>query len=184
MWYSYAHWRAHVSPTEIGLCSHGSKPWRGHLHLSGVDHILNDAWMQWRKPTLLVNFVDLRSYASEPPHVEQIRRMQKTQKFRCMDLVMSNLHHRLKAVETFTSIARHLDADEEHHVIFFCKNGKDRSAFGILAFLQTIYRYSFEEAMLELRFRPAKAGLWPLVHLRDIPKIWWDWLESVVSEAQ
>jgi hypothetical protein len=35
--------------------SGGSLPWRGHLHLSGVDHILDKAWMAWRSPNVVSN---------------------------------------------------------------------------------------------------------------------------------
>ena len=90
------------------------------------------------------------------------------------------MHDRLQAVDTFRTIANHLEADETHHVIFHCRNGKDRSAFGILALLQVHYKMSYEDAMHVLRARVAYDGKRPLVQLKTIHKLWWDWLESQI----
>jgi hypothetical protein len=56
------------------------------MHLSGVDDILDEAWMQWRKPTLIVNFVDLRGEYLAEKYVEAICVFQKRAKYHCMNL--------------------------------------------------------------------------------------------------
>jgi hypothetical protein len=176
--FTYATWPSHVRPTEILLHPAEARPWRGHLHLSGVDHILNEAWMRWRNPTLIVNFVDLRGDYLAEPYVEAIRSSQQRGTYRSMNLAWSNMHDRLQAVDTFRTIAKFLEADETQHVIFHCRDGKDKSAFGILALLQVHYQMPYEDAMDALRARVACDGNNPLVHLKKIPKLWWDWLES------
>jgi hypothetical protein len=178
--FSHARWRSHVRPTEICLHPNGSRPWRGHLHLSGVDHILDELWMRWRKPSLIVNFVDLRHFPREDTYVEAIRAFQSRGTYPCLNLAWSNVHDRLQAVDTFRSIANVLEASETNHVIFHCRNGKDRSAFGVLALLQVHYKVSYEDAMLSLHARSANGGRWPLVHLKQINKLWWDWLEGEI----
>jgi hypothetical protein len=55
VYFSLAHWHSRVAPTVIFAPSGGSKPWRGHLHLCGVHHILDKAWMAWRSPNLVSN---------------------------------------------------------------------------------------------------------------------------------
>jgi hypothetical protein len=134
--------------------------------------------MRWRKPTLIVNFVDLRSKHREDKYVEAIRAFQKRKNYPCMTLAWSNVQDRVQAVDTFRSIATHLDADDMQHVIFHCRNGKDRSAFGILALLQVHYKVTHEDAMTALHARSAQGGRWPLVHLKEINKLWWEWLEA------
>jgi hypothetical protein len=51
-----------------------------------------------------------------------------------------------------------------------CRDGKDKSAFGILALHQVHYKMPYEDAMDALRARVACDGNNPLVHLKKIPK--------------
>jgi hypothetical protein len=55
VYFSHTHWHSRVAPTEMFAPSGGSRPWRGHLHLCGVDHILDKAWMAWRSPNVVSN---------------------------------------------------------------------------------------------------------------------------------
>jgi hypothetical protein len=52
-YFSHTHWHSRGAATEKFAPSGGSLPWRGHLHLSGVDHILDKAWMAWRSPNVV-----------------------------------------------------------------------------------------------------------------------------------
>ena len=76
------------------------------------------------------------------------------------------------------TVAKHLEADERHHVIFHCRNGRHRGAFGILALLQVHYKMSYEDAMDALRARTAHRDGRPLVELNTIKPLWWEWLEK------
>ena len=178
VYFSLAHWHSRVAPTEIFAPSGGSRPWRGHLHLCGVDHILDKAWMAWRSPNLVINFVDLRNFRDEHAHVKEIRAFQAKNEYRCLNLAWSNGSHRLEAVITLRTVAKLLEADETQHVIFHCRNGKHRAAFGILALLQLHYKMSYEDAMDALGAGTANHGGWPLVELNKVKPLWWEWLEK------
>jgi hypothetical protein len=84
--FSHTPWHSRVAPSEILAPSGGSRPWRGHLHLCGVDHILDKAWMTWRRPNLVVNFVDLRIFFDEHAHVKEIRAFQKKNRASMLEL--------------------------------------------------------------------------------------------------
>jgi hypothetical protein len=176
--FSHNSWYSRVAPREILAPSGGSRPWRGHLHLCGVDHILDRAWMTWRRPNLVVNFVDLRIFFDEHAHVKEIRAFQKKTEHRCLNLAWSNGSHRLEAVITLRTVAKILETDETQHVIFHCRNGKHRAAFGILALLQLHYKMSYEDAMDALGAGTANHGGWPPVELDKVKPFLWEWLEK------
>ena len=178
---SPARWHSRVAACEIFAPSGSSRPWRGHLHLSGVDHILDKAWMAWHSPDVVVNFVDLRNFPDEHPQVKEIRTFQEIKEYLCFNLAWSNGSHRLEAVTTFRTGANIFEADETHHVIFHSRNGKHRAAFGTLALLQLHYQVSYEVAMDALRAGTANHGGWPQVELNKVKPLWWEWLEKEIE---
>ena len=89
--------------------------------------------------------------------------------------------NRMKALEIFSEVRMTLEKDAEQHVIFHCKNGKDRSAFGMLAFLQLMFQYTYGDAMAVLQVRKRADKYWPLVTMRHIESFWWDWLDDALN---
>jgi protein tyrosine/serine phosphatase len=81
-------------------------------------------------------------------------------------------------VITLRTVAKILETDETQHVIFHCRNGKHRAAFGILALLQLHYKMSYEDAMDALSAGTANHGGWPPVELDKVKPFLWEWLEK------
>jgi hypothetical protein len=184
VWYMHAGWASRVMPSEI----HGddsSRPWTGQLYLSGLDHVLDEAWMQWRGTTAIVNFIDVSARTHEPPELQLVRDLQrrKAGTVHCFNIAFNRLKDRNNVVKKFQMIAKHLNSTGEAHVIFHCKNGRDRSAFGILAFLRIQYGYTYAAAMAAMHHRKAACGSYSLVHLASINQVWWDWLETALGGA-
>jgi hypothetical protein len=112
--FSHATWPLRVRPTENFLPPTESRPCRGHLHLSGVDHILEKAWMQWRKPTLIVNLVDCRRDYLADNYVEAIRAFQRRGKYHCMNLAWSNSKQMRRITLSSTAAMGRIEAPLEY----------------------------------------------------------------------
>jgi hypothetical protein len=180
----HAAWASRVKPSEVeGATS--SRPWRGHLYLSGLDHVLDEAWMQWYGATAVVNFIDLSVRMHEPRHVPLVRAFQKQHGTRMLLFIIAFnlLKDRNSAVQKFPAISQHLNSTDQAGVIFHGVNGRDRSGFGLRALLRLQYGYSNAAARAAMAHRRTACGAYPLVHLTKVNELWWEWLENALGDA-
>jgi hypothetical protein len=155
------------------------------LYLSGLDHVLDEAWMQWCGATAVVNSIDFSGRTHEPRHVPLVRAFQKQHGTRLLvfNIAFNLLKDRNSAVQKFHAIGQHLNSTDQACVNFHCLNGRDRIAFGMLAFLRLQYGYSNEAARAAMAHRRTACGAYPLVHLTKINEVWWEWLENALGDA-
>lgn len=166
--------RARTHPT---LLRPHEEAWRGQLYLGSLSAAVSLQWLQWARVTHVVSVLGKFQGQDNISTEWQAAQNNRWKSIQYLDWPVNMETKRSSWREVFGLIADALEISS-NVVLVHCKNGKDRSAFTVYAFLRLLRNFSHQAAVNLVSQRLSTDGE-PLFRYENQNHELTEWLEQV-----